>query len=824
MPVRRSLPLGWIAALALLLALGVSLTLSISQASPLSGPRRAFRDLQSQAAAPLAVRWEPRTNTPAFLRGALPYVLDAAEKAAPATGAIHFLNRYRALFRMTDPASELTLMKADKDALGQTHVRLSQVYQGVPVFDHSLYVHIDREGRVMGVNGGYEPGLALAVKPGVTAETAEGLALQATGSASAKPIGAPQLGVYVDDQGHATLTWKLTVETSRPFARDFYFVNARGGAVVKVLPAVAYEKNRSVYDAHGTESADRVSQEGEVPDDPAGAEVYQAAGKTYDYYANTFSRDSFDDAGGEISLIVHGPENDNAYWSGDSLWFGDGDGEVFDKPLTSLDTVAHEFTHAVTQYTANLAYENQSGALNESFSDVFGVMVDRSNWHLGETIVNCATMPKKHCWLRDMEDPTLGGDFPKGDWGQPAVMADYVKLANDRKHDYGGVHVNSGIPNHTFYLAVQASSKEAMEQVWYRALTVYLTESSDFADFADALKSSAADLYGDGSAEGQAVEKAIKGVGLTGGGGSAKVPTPEPSPTAKPRAMPTPTPVAVSGCTELVTNGGFEAKKVAPWVEQTSADVELVTNDFPHTGQQSAWLGGTDQESYQYLFQQIKLPATAKGLTLTYWRYLHEETVKSKAKAATFTVLLTDTNDDVLETLEEFSSTDGDDEWRQSTLDLSKYAGKSVRLAFASDMVRNNVSSFFVDDVTLQGCAKGGSGGSPSNAKGVELQGKIVDASTGKAIEGAAVYILAPGKTVKQVMADGKVSKGEYIAAAVTDKKGQYIVPDLLARGQNYSAVVIAKGYRSAGSDNILKFDDKTASPQTLNAKLDKGF
>ena len=822
MSARHSLPVRWIAALGLLMALVISLTLSISQASPPSGPRRAFRDLQAEAAAPLAVRWEARTNIPAFLRGRLPYTLDAAESAAPAAGALHFLSRYRALFRMADPAAELAPMRSTKDSLGQTHVRFGQVYQDVPVFNHSLYVHIDGQGRVTGVNGSYEPGLALSVQPSVAAETAEGLAVQAAGSPSARPIGAPQLGVYVDEQGRATLTWKLTVETQRPFARDYYFINARGGAVVKVLPAVAYAKDRSVYDAHQSESADRISQEGEVPDDPAGAAVYQAAGKTYDYYAKTFKRDSYDNAGSEIALVVHGPEADNAYWSGDALWFGDGDGDVFDKPLTSLDTVAHEFTHAVTDYTANLAYESQSGALNESFSDVFAVMVDRANWHLGEGILNCANLPKNHCWLRDMQDPTLGGDFPGGDWGQPATMADYVDLPNDRKHDYGGVHTNSGIPNHTFYLAVQASSKEAMEQVWYRALTSYLTETSDFAAFAEALKASAADLYGDGSAEARAVDQALGEVGLAGKV-PAKAPTPEPSPTAKPRAKPTPTPAAATGCTELVANTGFEAKKPAPWVQQTSADIELVTNDFPHTGQQSAWLGGTDEESYQYLYQQIKLPATAKSLTLTYWHYLHEELVKSKAKEAAFGVLLTDTNDDVLETLEEFSSAEADDEWRQSSLDLSKFAGKTVRLAFASAMVRNNVSSFFVDDVSVQACAKAG-GAQAGGAKGVQVQGKIVDASTRNGIAGATIYIVTPGKTVKQVMADGRVNKGEFLTSAATDKKGNYILPDLLARGQSYGIVIIARGYRLAGGDAILKIDDRTPSPQTRNAELDKGF
>ena len=823
MSPRRPLLLRWLAALGLLLALGISLTLSISQASPLSGPRRAFRDLQSEAAAPLMVRWEGRTNIPAFLRGPLPYTLDAAEMAAPATGALHFLSRYRAVFRMTDPANELAVMTTHKDSLGQTHVRFSQVHQGVPVFNRSLYVHIDEQGRVMGVNGGYEPGLTLSARAGLRAETAEALALQAAvGDSGAQAIGAPQLGVYVDEGGRATLTWKITVETHRPFARDFYFINSRGGAVVKILPAVADGKSRSVYDAHESESADQISQEGEVPDDPVGAAVYQAAGKTYDYYAKTFGRDSYDDAGGEIALVIHGPEKDNAFWSGDALWFGDGDGEVFNKPLTSLDTVAHEYTHAVTEFTANLAYENQSGALNESFSDVFGVMVDRANWHLGEGIVNCVTLPKNHCWLRDMEDPTLGGDFPRGEWGQPATMASYVKLANDRKHDHGGVHVNSGIPNHTFYLAVQASSKEAMEQVWYRALTSYLTETSDFAAFADALKAAASDLYGDGSTEAQAVGQALREAGLAGGA-PAKAPTPEPSPTARPRAVPTATPSTAAGCTELVTNGGFEARQPAPWIEQTSTDTELVTGDLPHTGQQSAWIGGVDEESYQYLYQQIKLPATARSLTLTYWRLLHEELVKSTAKDAFFGILLTDADDNVLEVLEEFSSTQGDDQWRQSKLDLNKYAGKTVRLAFATDMVRNNVSSLFVDDVSLQSCAKSG-GAQTGSGQGVELQGKVTDASTGNAIEGATIYVLAPGKTVKQVMADGKVSKGEYLTSAVSDKKGNYIAPDLLARGQSYGVVVIARGYRSATRDNILKFDDRTTSPAILNAKLDKGF
>ncbi len=822
MPNRNSVSRRWLGALGLGLTVTLALALA-SQASPISAPRRVFHDMQAQAQGGLSARWDARTNIPTFLRGPVPYVFSAAEKAAPVTGALNFLSRYRTLFRMTDPAQELTLMQTAHDTVGQTHMRFKQMYQGVAVYNRSLYVHVDAEGQVLGVSGHYEPGLALSVQPAVRVETAEGLALQAAGSAGdTRLVGTTQLVVYVADTGAATLTWKVEVETRRPFGRDYYFIQARGGEVVKVLPAIAYEKNRTVYDAHDTENADQISQEGEVPDDPSGAAVYANAGKTYDYYLKTFNRDSYDDAGGKIDLVIHAPEADNAFWSGDSLWFGEGDGDTFSKPLTSLDTVAHEFTHAVTQYTANLAYENQSGALNESFSDVFGVMVDRANWHLGEGIVNCSAFPAGHCWLRDMQDPTLGGDFPNGDWGQPAVMADYVELPNDRKHDNGGVHVNSGIPNHTFYLAVMASSKEGMEQVWYRALTNYLTETSDFAEYADALKASAADLYGASSPEAKAVETAIEGTGLLSGAPAA--PEPTATPTRRGKSMPTPTPAAGGGCTELVANGSFEAKKSDPWVEQTASDLQIITADYPHTGQNGAWLGGSDEEAHQYLYQEIKIPNTARAVTLTYWYQLHEELLKTKAKPAEFSVLLTDADDQPLEELEKFASTDADDTWKQSTLDLSKYAGKTVRLAFSAAMARNNVSSFFVDDVSLVGCSKGGGGSQPSNTKGVEVQGQVTDANSGKAIEGATVYVLAPGKTVKEVWADGKVSRGEYLTSAVSDKKGNYITPDLLPRSQNYGVIILAKGYKAAGGDNVLKLNAATASPYALNAKLDKGF
>jgi len=215
---------------------------------------------------------------------------------------------------------------------------------------------------------------------------------------------------------------------------------------------------------------------------------------TLAFYRDAFARASYDAKGAEVVLTVHYQRNyDNAFWNGTQLIFGDGDGTVFGSFTKPIDVLGHEFTHAVTQFTADLTYQGQSGALNESVSDCFGVCVkqrvlgqtaETADWLVGEGIF----LPRINARaLRDMahpgtayDDPTLGQDPQVGD------MKDYV----DTTDDNGGVHTNSGIPNRAFYLAATAIGGDVWEgagQIWYAALTGgRVTSATDFAGFAAA--------------------------------------------------------------------------------------------------------------------------------------------------------------------------------------------------------------------------------------------------------------------------------------------------------------------------------------------------
>ena len=189
----------------------------------------------------------------------------------------------------------------------------------------------------------------------------------------------------------------------------------------------------------------------------------------------------------------------NAFWNRTYATYGAGDGTSWRNFAGSLDIVAHEITHGVTESEAGLVYHLQSGALNESFSDVFGVLVDNNDWLIGED-VNISGA------LRSMENPRL--------YNQPDHMNNFVVLPDDKDHDWGGVHTNSGIPNKAFYLVAVALNREKAGRIWYRMLANILVSTSQFIDCANAAMQSASELYGSNSQERLAVRNAFRQVGI----------------------------------------------------------------------------------------------------------------------------------------------------------------------------------------------------------------------------------------------------------------------------------------------------------------------
>ena len=263
------------------------------------------------------------------------------------------------------------------------------------------------------------------------------------------------------------------------------------------------------------------------------------AGLCYDYYRTKFGRNSLDGKGSNIISVINiadddGKGMDNAYWNGEFMGYGNGR-DAF-KPLAgALDVAGHEMTHGVVEATARLEYQKQSGALNESFADIFGIMIDRDDWTLGEDVIKVGSFPSGA--LRSLSNPNQGG---KNDPGyQPRTMSQYANLPNTDEGDNGGVHVNSGIPNYAFYLFASNANvgKDKAEQIYYRALSKYLTRTSKFIDARLAVIRAAADLYPTDNNVLNAARSAFDLVGITDPNGSSTTTTP-PAPTQTQQNIP----------------------------------------------------------------------------------------------------------------------------------------------------------------------------------------------------------------------------------------------------------------------------------------------
>jgi Zn-dependent metalloprotease len=285
---------------------------------------------------------------------------------------------------------------------------------------------------------------------------------------------------------------------------------------------------RVIYDAQNAEELPGVvARTDEQPPigDVAVDEAHASSGQVWDLFADRFGRASMDGKGSTVTVTVHfGVNYDNAFWDGQQLVFGDGDGEIFDRFTKPLDVMAHEFTHGVVQYSAGLVYSNQSGALNESVSDVFAALTKQSvlgqtaeeaDWLIG---VGLFLPGVQATALRSMLAPGTAYDDPRiGRDPQVGSMADYVETSEDN----GGVHINSGIPNRAFALAaigLGGNSWERAGRIWYDALTAgEVAADADFAAFARATLSSAARLFPEDSAPGQQVAQAWSEVGVLPG-------------------------------------------------------------------------------------------------------------------------------------------------------------------------------------------------------------------------------------------------------------------------------------------------------------------
>lgn len=262
--------------------------------------------------------------------------------------------------------------------------------------------------------------------------------------------------------------------------------------------------------------------------DPAAISAHVNAGKVYDYYKETFDRNSLDNNGMKLISTVHiGSKWNNAGWNGKQMLYGDGDGNTMISLSGSMDVIGHEMTHGVITNTADLVYEGESGALNESIADIMGVFIEDKDgealWTLGEDIYT-PNIPGDG--LRNMKDPSsvyIGEEYTESGY-----YPDHYDDLYTGELDNGGVHVNSSINNKAAYLITEGGThygvtvngigKDKAEEIYYHALTLYLTASSDFSDMRQAAIQAARDLYpdqnGEPSPEVQSVMAAYDAVGV----------------------------------------------------------------------------------------------------------------------------------------------------------------------------------------------------------------------------------------------------------------------------------------------------------------------
>lgn len=285
------------------------------------------------------------------------------------------------------------------------------------------------------------------------------------------------------------------------------------------------QERRTIYDAQNKRALPGKLVRGEgapASKDVAVNEAYDGAGNTYEFYSRVLDRNSIDGKGMRLDSSVHfGVKYTNALWNGRQMIYGDGDGRLFTRFTHAVEVIGHELTHGVTQYTANLDYDGEPGALNEHFSDVFGTLVKqyrlkqsaaRADWLVGAGLLAKGVKGKA---VRSMKAPGTAYDDPiLGKDPQPATMKDFVKT----REDNGGVHINCGIPNHAFYrvaILLGGRAWEVAGRIWYRTLTRELRHDASFRDCANATARAAREMFGEASAAYHAVVEGWAAVGIS---------------------------------------------------------------------------------------------------------------------------------------------------------------------------------------------------------------------------------------------------------------------------------------------------------------------
>ncbi|GLZ36996.1 M4 family metallopeptidase [Actinokineospora sp. NBRC 105648] len=628
------------------------------------------------------------------------------------------------------------------DQDGTRHVRYDRTFDKLPVVGGDLVVHRAADGRIATIDKATTERIdvpsvtpkiaavsAAAAAPALTEENKTGAAKPelVVYAVNRKPVLAYRTTVegggaevVVTDASTGGLLDRYekrhratgngyhvgTVDISTSSASGGYTLTDTTRGNTRVLDGNGGSENSPSARATAYTDADNVWGNGQLSNrQTIAVDAYYGLAKTWDFYKNTYGRNGIRNNGQGHTMYVHiGSGLLNAFYD-DSCFcmvFGDGSSTNQNTPLTQIDVVGHEMTHGVTAATANLNYSGESGGLNESASDIFGTMVefsannasDPADYYIGEKL----RMPSGY--FRRMDNPAADGNS-LGCWRSTAGQVD--------------VHYSSGIGNRWFYLASEGTGSKTIgglshtggtcnsttfagigrdkaAAVFYRALSTYMTSTTNYAGARTATLQAAADLYGTGSQERYLVSVAWAAVSV----GTALPPptTSTTRPTSTTSGNPTtsnpPTTTTNPPSGNAITNGGFESGQ-SGWSE--SAVVTNSTQQAPRSGSYYAWLLGNGATASEAISQRVTVPNTAAP-TLRYWLKITTAETGSTA----YDVLRVQVNGTTRVT---YSNANAGTSYVQRSLDLSAYRGQTVTLRFSGVEDAYLATNFLLDDVSL---------------------------------------------------------------------------------------------------------------------------
>jgi bacillolysin len=511
----------------------ISLCVLLSAAPARGADRSLVSQLQRDAGGKARISYHSKTGLVSFLGTDLTHTIpqksNLARGASSETVARAFLDDYGELFGIARQADELDLMRSEPASGGRSFVRFQQLYRGIPVFGGELIVQLDSKRNILSANGEIAPGITVDTIPEIGASEAAEKATRAVAAWYSLDPGEliasdPELWIYNPillgrNRDMNSLVWRMDVSPARfRTIRELVLVDAHLGVIALHFNQVNNAKNRSIYDNNNNPSAG-LPGTGPVRTEGAPASgvpdvnnAYDYAGYTYDFYKDYHNRDSLDGAGMElVSTVRYCPSSSscpyaNAFWNGEQMAYGEG-------YASALDVVGHEMTHGVTEHESHLFYYMQSGAINESFSDIWGELIELTynpgssadRWLLGEDLPGGA--------IRDMRNPPH--------FNNPDTMTSSYYYCGEG--DGGGVHINSGVGNKAAYLITDGDTFNGYTVtgvgivetaiLFYEVQTHLFTSASDYGDLYSALQQAAINL-GWSAPDQQQVKNACDATGM----------------------------------------------------------------------------------------------------------------------------------------------------------------------------------------------------------------------------------------------------------------------------------------------------------------------